>query len=226
MITEGQNIAKKYFSSSNAYNYDLIVKYTTFGRDSSWKKHISKKLDGRKSILELACGTGIFSSYISSNKDIKISGVDLTFDYIVRAKIKKRYSFLANCIAECLPFKDKSFDAIISSYLVKYADLPNLIKEIWRVLDYGGTVVFHDFIYPKKKHMRMAWQAYFVILNQFGKVIKSWSYVFSDLDKLIKNSRWEKDLKDELKKTGFKDIDIAYQTGGTSAIIIAKKLKK
>ncbi len=226
VITEGQSIARKYFSDINAHNYDTIVKYTTFGRDSAWKKIIAQNIDNYKSLLELACGTGIFSSYISSNKEIKIIGVDLTFDYIIRADHRKKYSFLANCVAESLPFKDKSFDVIISSYLAKYADLPNITKEIWRVLDDEGIVVFHDFIYPRKKYMRIAWKYYFILLKHLGKVVKSWAYVFSDLDKLIKNSRWERDLEHELKKTGFCNIIITFQTGETSAIITAKKPMK
>ncbi|NOJ28585.1 MAG: hypothetical protein DA328_00260 [Nitrososphaeraceae archaeon] len=227
MITEGQILARKYFAPTNAQSYDKIVKYTTFGRDSVWKKCIAKKLKDHKSILDLACGTGICSSYISLNRDIKITGVDLTFDYILMAKDKKRYSFLANSIAECLPFKDASFDATISSYLAKYADLSSLTKEIWRVLDNNGTVVFHDFIYPRKEYMKIGWNCYFIILNQIiGRIVKSWSHVFSDLDKVIKNSRWEKDLVKELEKTGFENINTIYQTGETSAIITANKTKR
>ena len=63
----GNLIARKFFSSLNASSYDKIVKYTTFDKDSSWKKEMVSFIDGNnKLILELACGTGILSIFIGN----------------------------------------------------------------------------------------------------------------------------------------------------------------
>ena len=45
-----------------------------------------------------------------------------------------------------------------------------------------------------------------------------------NLDEVIKQSTWTKDLKIALAKKGFQSLDIKYYTGGTSAIISAFKI--
>jgi demethylmenaquinone methyltransferase / 2-methoxy-6-polyprenyl-1,4-benzoquinol methylase len=208
LILDAQSIAKKFFSNQNASSYDRIVKYTTFGRDSSWKQNIANRITpSHKYILDIACGTGIFSSFISNICYQDLIGVDLTYSYIYNAKAKRRYSFLANSIAEFLPFKSESFDCIVSCYLAKYAKISLMVDEIWRILKKGGLVIFSDFI-----------------LKLAGQIIKSWKYVFYNLDVVIKHSTWTQDLKMALEKKGFQSIDIKYYTGGTAAIISAFKI--
>jgi ubiquinone/menaquinone biosynthesis C-methylase UbiE len=99
-----------------------------------------------------------------------------------------------------------------------------MVDEIWRILKKEGLVIFSDFIYPLNKIMRFLWNSYFHILKSVGQIIKSWQYVFSNLDIVIKDSTWTQDLKMELKKKGFQILDIKYYTGGTAAIISAFKI--
>ena len=225
MNVDAQSIAKKFFSNQNASSYDRIVKYTTFGRDSLWKQNIANHIPpAHKYILDIACGTGIFSSFISNISYKDLIGVDLTYSYIYNAKAKRRYSLLANAIAEFLPFKSESFDCIVSCYLAKYAKISIMVDEIWRILKKGGLVIFSDFVYPSNKIMKFLWNSYFHIIKLSGQIIKSWKYVFYNLDVVVKNSRWTQDLKMALEKKGFQSIDIKYYTGGTAAIISAFKI--
>jgi demethylmenaquinone methyltransferase/2-methoxy-6-polyprenyl-1,4-benzoquinol methylase len=182
-------------------------------------------MDGKnKLILDLACGTGILSSFIhDGSASSKIIGTDLTFEYLKLAKNRKSYTLLTNSLAEFLPYKDESFDVIISSYLVKYAELSTMVREHWRVLRKGGIIIVHDFTYPNTKIMRILWHFYFQILNELGRVISSWRYVFSNLDKLIQLNPWDNNLVRELDMVGFTSISKKYYTCGTSAIVYAKK---
>ncbi|MDW0136119.1 MAG: class I SAM-dependent methyltransferase [Nitrososphaeraceae archaeon] len=202
-----------------------MVRLTTFCRDSSWKKQMMRLMDGKnKLILDLACGTGILSSFIHhGSASSKIIGTDLTFEYLKLAKNRQSYALLTNSLAEFLPYKDESFDVIISSYLVKYAELSTMVREHWRVLRKGGIIIIHDFTYPNTKIMRILWQFYFQILNVLGRVISSWRYVFSNLDKLIQLNPWVDNLVRELDMVGFTSISKKYYTCGTSAIVYAKK---
>lgn len=225
MILDAQSIAKKFFSNQNASSYDRIVKYTTFGRDSLWKQNIANHITpAHKCILDIACGTGIFSSFISNIPYKNLIGVDLTYNYIYNAKAKRKYSLLANGIAEFLPFKSESFDCIVSCYLAKYAKISLVVDEIWRILKKGGLVIFGDFVYPSNKIMRFLWNSYFHILKLAGQIIKSWKYVFYNLDVVIRHSTWTQDLKMALERKGFQSLDIKYYTGGTAAIISAFKI--
>lgn len=216
-------LPKKFFSSDNALSYDLVVKYTTFGKDSSWKRHISENVkEEHIRILDLACGTGIYSTFIPSS-NLEMFGADMTYDYIIKAKNRMRYSFLTNCVAEFLPFHSDTFDVVLSSYLAKYANIPLLVEELWRIIKKNGSIIFHDFTYPTNFFMQTMWKSYFVILNLIGKIAKPWELVFSDLDDVIEKSEWVKDLVETLDKKGFKSVTYKYYTCGTAAIVSAIK---
>lgn len=216
-------LPKKFFSSDNALSYDLVVKYTTFGKDSSWKRHIAENVkEEHIRILDLACGTGIYSTFIPSS-NLEMFGADMTYDYIIKAKNRMRYSFLTNCVAEFLPFHSDTFDVVLSSYLAKYANIPLLVEELWRIIKKNGSIIFHDFTYPTNFFMQTMWKSYFVILNLIGKIAKPWELVFSDLDDVIEKSEWVKDLVETLDKKGFKSVTYKYYTCGTAAIVSAIK---
>jgi demethylmenaquinone methyltransferase/2-methoxy-6-polyprenyl-1,4-benzoquinol methylase len=218
-------IATRFFSSENASSYDKIVRLTTFYRDSSWKKEMMRFMDGKNElILDLACGTGILSSFIHNGyAKAQIFGTDLTYEYLKLAKNRQSYALLTNSLAEFLPYQDESFDVIVSSYLVKYAELSTLVKEHWRVLRKGGIIIIHDFTYPDTKIMKTLWHFYFQILNELGRIIRPWRDVFSNLDKLIQQNPWVNNLVKELGVMGFTSISKKYYTYGTSAIVYAKK---
>ena len=182
-------------------------------------------LDGKnEQILDLACGTGILSSFIhNGSAGARIYGTDLTYEYLKLAKNRQSYSLLTNSLAEFLPYKDESFDVIVSSYLVKYAELSTMVREHWRVLRKGGIIIIHDFTYPNGRIMKLLWHLYFQILNELGIVIRPWKDVFSNLDKLIQQNPWVNNLVKELDIAGFTSISKKYYTYGTSAIVYAKK---
>ncbi|MGD1836592.1 MAG: class I SAM-dependent methyltransferase, partial [Nitrososphaeraceae archaeon] len=148
---------------------------------------------------------------------------DLTYDYILNAKYRNKYSLLTNSIAEELPFRSNIFDVVISSYLSKYVDTLLFASEIWRILKNKGLVIMHDFTYPDNKLLQTSWHFYFSLLKKLGKFLKSWEFIFSNLDAVIKNSKWTENLIADLKKKGFQSIDCKYYTLKTSAIILAQK---
>ena len=127
-------------------------------------------------------------------------------------------------MAEVLPFKSESFDCIVSCYLAKYAKISLMVDELWRLLKKDGLVIFFDFVYPLNKIMRFLWNSYFKILKLAGQIIDSWKYVFYNLDEVIKQSTWTRDLKIALEKKGFRFMDIKYYTFQTSALISAFKI--
>ncbi len=217
-------VAKSFFSSNNAESYDKLVRIATFGRDSVWKKNLVKSLNHQNHcVLDLACGTGILSSYISQQADRLIIGSDLTRDYLSMAQNRGIYLLLTNSVAEFLPFRCRIFDAVLSSYLAKYVDLRQVVNEHWRILKDGGVAVFHDFTLPKGTVIQNLWKFYFQILYVSGIFLKNWKNVFSNLDKVIIGSQWVVDLMRELREAGFQSISCKYYTWETSAIITAIK---
>lgn len=218
---EGRAAAQMFFNRANARSYDAVARYATFGQDGVWKRRIAEMVGSRRSILELACGTGILSSMLA-RPDVSVTGLDLTFDYLVASK--KRADFrVAQGTAELLPYRTSLFDAVVSSYLAKYVDARAVTRECFRILRPGGLVVFHDFSYPSSPTMRFLWKAYFRVLQVAGLFVPSWNIVFDNLGNFIESSNWESKTVEALEKVGFRNIVKQYHTAGTAAIIFAEK---
>lgn len=220
LVHEGHAQAMRFFTPANADSYDLILRLATFGQDITWKHEIIRTVSHHKHILELACGTGILSSMLTE-RGKSVTGIDLTFEYLLTLKRKLKAS-IAQGTAEVLPYRDESFDAMVSSYLAKYIDVQKVIDECWRVLRPGGTVVFHDFTYPRGL-MRNLWNIYFELLRVAGRFVTPWKVVFEQLDDVIKKSDWVDETIYALKNRKFRNVNCICYTAGTSAMISAEK---
>jgi len=213
LVHEGHASARRFFTPENARSYDRVSLVATFGRDRAWKRRIVEIAGRRESVLDLASGTGILSSMISAT-GASVTGIDLAFGYLARSPAK------AACqgTAEVLPFRNETFDAVVSSYLAKYVDAGLVVNEAWRVLLPGGVAIFHDFACPKGA-MRSLWNAYFDILHIAGAFSRQWRPVFDELDDVICRSRWVGSVSEAMIECGFQDVGVVYQTLGTSAIV-------
>jgi demethylmenaquinone methyltransferase/2-methoxy-6-polyprenyl-1,4-benzoquinol methylase len=220
LVHEGHAQAMRFFTPTNADSYDLVLRLATFGQDIAWKYKIIRAAGHRSHILELACGTGILSSMLAE-RGKSVTGIDLTFEYLLTSK-RKLKAPIAQGTAEVLPYKDKSFDAIVSSYLAKYVDIQKVIDECWRVLRPGGIVVFHDFTYPIGL-MRNLWNIYFALLGFAGRFVTPWKVVFGQLDDVIKKSDWVDQTLRALKNRKFQNVNYRSYTAGTSAMVSAQK---
>jgi demethylmenaquinone methyltransferase/2-methoxy-6-polyprenyl-1,4-benzoquinol methylase len=194
-----------------------------------WKTQIAKIIDEGESIpttiLELAAGTGILSSMLDQMSDkTTVYSLDLTLDYLKKAREKHPTLSLINSTAEILPFRAETFDSIVSSYLAKYIDIETVVQESWRVLKHDGMIVFHDFTFPKNPVIEKFWKFHFLQLRLSGKLLKEWAPTFERLDKLIsKTDSWPGDTIRYLRKTGFVKPFCKCHTLGTSAIVSARK---
>jgi demethylmenaquinone methyltransferase / 2-methoxy-6-polyprenyl-1,4-benzoquinol methylase len=222
-VHSGLYNARGFFTERNASTYDQIVRYATIGRDGRWKKNILCKVQG-KIVLDLASGTGILSEMIRNGTDaLEVLSLDLSLDYIKISKDRRKIRTVINANAEMLPFRNRSCDCIVSSYLAKYVNIDNLVTEISRVITANGIVIFHDFSYPRNKVVKTLWKIHFKLLCLSGLAITSWRLVFSELHQMIENSKWSEELFTSLKRHGFVEISSTYFTFGTSKMVVAKK---
>ncbi|MFB5635953.1 MAG: class I SAM-dependent methyltransferase [Nitrosopumilus sp.] len=214
------------FFNDTSNSYDKIVNYTTFGKDSFWKHKILEQLSTEKTVLDLACGTGILTKQIAEKlPHAEIMGVDVTKNYLEKAKEKltsfQKVSFV-NQDAEKLDL-GKKFDCITASYLPKYCISDVLVKNCINHLNDGGKIVLHDFTYPKNKLIQKLWNFYFKVLYLIGFFIPNWKQVFLDLPNLIKTTNWVEDYKETMKNYGLK-IHAQDLTWGSSTIIVGTKI--
>ena len=215
-----KELVPKFFNDS-ASNYDTIVSWTTFGKDRIWKRSIINKIKNPSSILDLACGTGILTKTLSETfPHSKVVGIDITKSYLDMAKMKlKSYENISLFLNDAENFHlDQKFDYIVSSYIPKYCSPKLIIKSCLEHLNPGGTVILHDFTYPKNLVIQQIWNFYFKLLRIAGIFLPEWRNVFRNLPLLIKSTIWVEEYITEMSKNAF-DTLIEYQRWKTACII-------
>ena len=223
-IDSPKSLVSKFFTNTSD-SYDKVVHWTTFGRDRIWKKEILNKIYG-KSILDLACGTGILTRMIAQRfPHTDVIGVDMSMRYLDVAILNSesfRNILFIHQDAEKLEL-DQRFDSIISSYIPKYCDAKTLIKKCVTHLNPNGVIILHDFTYPRNIFVRMIWNFYFILLRLIGYFIPTWKDAFIILPKLIRSSTWLKDYISAMKEVGL-DTEFRYFTLGSCAILVGRRL--
>jgi len=223
-----KNLVPKFFDDT-ANTYDKIAVWCTLSKDKYWKNEIVSHITNAKSILDLACGTGILTRKIAEKfPNSEIIGVDITESYLELAK--KNSSLYENISyvfqdAEKLHL-DSKFDCITSSYIPKYCDAKILVKRCVEHLNQGGKIIFHDFTYPKNFVHRKLWDFYFVILNFVGLFIPSWKEAFKKLPKLIKSSTWVSSYADAMRENGLKVEQYSLSCDSSAILIGTSKISK
>ncbi|WP_100013125.1 class I SAM-dependent methyltransferase [Lentibacillus sediminis] len=98
-----------------------------------------------KTVLDLGCGDGHFSTYCIENGAAKVIGADISSNMIARAKKNNSHDNIEFiCVSmEDLELPDQQFDLIISSLSVHYIeDFPNLVQKVSRLLKNNGEFIF------------------------------------------------------------------------------------
>lgn len=130
------------------YPYDQL-----HGREIvATREHVERlRLAPGMQVLDVGCGIGGPARYIASTHDVRVTGIDVTPDFVATARdltrrcgLDDRVSFLeADALA--MPFADGVFDAAICLYVgMNIADKAELCREIHRVLKHGGRVVWSE----------------------------------------------------------------------------------
>jgi len=174
-----------WMSTKSANVYETSTETLFLGRQDSMQRTslppimaLAKKLQkqskkkGQKTksrpmrVLEVACGTGRFMTFVRDNLplDAEYTAMDLSPFYLEKASDNDSYwrrtrvsreasvstiapATLVQAQAENLPFAENSFDAVVCVYL--YHEIPRHIRarvaaEMARVVAPGGTVVLTD----------------------------------------------------------------------------------
>jgi ubiquinone/menaquinone biosynthesis C-methylase UbiE len=142
---------KDYFDSFE--DFDAIELGVVDGRENEYRKEfISRRaekmakiadLDDESTILEVGCGTGIYSTHWVKSP-IKFYGLDISRGMLRRAatKIDSDKTLFVEADAEHLPFRDASFDVVLSVNTIEHlGDIPMALKEMKRVCRDGGEIV-------------------------------------------------------------------------------------
>ena len=136
-----------------------------------------KNVKGKK-ILDLGCGTGIYTK-ILKNRGAIVSGIDLSPKIIgIAKKNVKGIDFRVGSVSK-LPYEFGTFDMVLASLVINYfPDLGKAFREIRRILKKGGVFIFSTYNPVTKATRRMEGKPrkYRVFTDYFkeGKFYEHW----------------------------------------------------
>jgi ubiquinone/menaquinone biosynthesis C-methylase UbiE len=110
--------------------------------------HISKECK----ILEVGCGTGRTSCFLSSN-GYDITAMDIHAPMLIKAKKRAETQKLQIHFVEgdvcSIPFETDRFDVILAESVTNFADADKALSEYYRVLKPGGTLYDREIVVVK-----------------------------------------------------------------------------
>jgi demethylmenaquinone methyltransferase/2-methoxy-6-polyprenyl-1,4-benzoquinol methylase len=160
--------------------YDRLAEVLSMGQNHRWRTTMVDRVVsvGPRLVLDVASGTAGVAVQAVRRSGAYVVGVDLTEDMLQRglrnvaaADVGNRVG-LVNGQAECLPFPDAAFDALMFTYLLRYVDTPqDALDEMARVVKPGGVVASLDFLVPPRSFWRFWWWLYTRFLLPVGGLL-------------------------------------------------------
>jgi demethylmenaquinone methyltransferase / 2-methoxy-6-polyprenyl-1,4-benzoquinol methylase len=141
-----------------AGDYDRWAQLLSFGNDRRWHDLLVGRLDAPRDglVADVATGTAAVAIEIARRHECRVIGIDQNPAMLERGRERVRAAGLGVRIelvqgeAESLPLDDRSVDALVHTYLLRYVDdPPAVVRELARVVRPGGTVAALEFGVPQ-----------------------------------------------------------------------------
>lgn len=102
------------------------------------------KISLNDKVLEIGCGTGLFTEKIFEMTGAVPVGTDISEELLSMARQKFPKGRFMNADAMALPFPNSEFDVVCGSSILHHLDFDKSLVEIFRVLKKGGRAVFAE----------------------------------------------------------------------------------
>ncbi len=188
-VKQGKKIAH---NAEAIWRWDTVTGVRRANRRSQF--FVSKgSITAQSNILELGCGTGLFTELVYQKSGAKITAIDISDDLLEIAKKKYTHSVFEKMNASKLRFGNNEFDLVFGSSVLHHLDYQIALKEIFRVLKGGGKLVFAE---PNLLNPHIFLQKKIPFLKRRAK----------DCPHETAFIRWK--LKEDIESTGFVNVNI------------------
>ncbi|MGC8562961.1 MAG: class I SAM-dependent methyltransferase [Thermoplasmata archaeon] len=199
--------------------YDRMNTYMSLGMDVFWRLTLLKMIPSGSRILDVGTGTGKLESLAEFKRDF--IGIDITREMMALNKNKGK---LILASATQMPLKNETFDAIVSSFVLR--NLPSTqgyFNEGFRTLKDGGIMANLDAFPERRKIISSFFSLYFYrIVPSVARLVSS-SESYKYLSMTVKNFKSPEMIAEEMKTAGFKDINIKRFISPSAAIVYGRK---
>jgi SAM-dependent methyltransferase len=154
-----------------------------------------ENITNKSIVLDAGCGTGQTAAYIFQQYMANVVGLEI--NSIMLEKAKSRFQTLKLPIQliqgsiDKIPFKDNTFDFILSESVLAFVNKPTALKEFYRVLKNGGRLIANEMTI----NTRLSQQEETEIMK------------FYALDSLLMEEDWIR----LVEGTGFQNIELRVQ---------------
>jgi len=142
-------------------------------------------------ILEIGFGTGLnLPNYPSTVKTIATIDVNPGMNSLAQTRIKATGIEVVQHLltAEKMPFKENSFDTIVSTWtLCSIADIDQALEEVYRVLKPGGRFLFLEHGLSNENKIQL-WQNR---LNGLQNILGDGCHLNRNITSLVKKQPWQ-----------------------------------
>lgn len=205
-----------------AHRYDLMNRLMTGGQDIRWRKEVIQlaRLSPNASLLDLGTGTGdLAREALTQVPQARVTAADFTLEMMRVGKKNGDLNF-SSADALNLPFKDKTFDAVVSGFLMRnVTDVQQALKEQHRTLKPGGRIVVLDTTRPKQNFLTPFIKFHMhVIIPTIGGLLSGMRDAYKYLPDTTEGFLTAEELSVRMVATGFRKVKFKRLMFGTIAI--------
>jgi ubiquinone/menaquinone biosynthesis C-methylase UbiE len=91
-------------------------------------------------VLDLGCGSGRDLAFWDVTPSDKVIGLDMDEERLSIARVRFPSRAYVRGVSQCLPFRDQSFDRVISEAALPYMNIQKTLLEIYRILVVNGIL--------------------------------------------------------------------------------------
>jgi demethylmenaquinone methyltransferase/2-methoxy-6-polyprenyl-1,4-benzoquinol methylase len=228
-VNEKASRVRQVFESV-AGKYDLMNDLMSMGVHRLWKQFTLSQTGLRpgQRALDVAGGTGDLASGMA--KQVGDEGLviltDINAAMLARGRdrmvdegiVRNLRCSLAN--AECLPFKDQTFDCVTIAFgLRNVTNKEAALRSMLRVLRPGGQLMVLEFSKPVAPGLKPIYDTYsFSVLPWLGKVIAQDEASYRYLAESIRRFPDQETLKTMMQDAGFSNCSYHNLSGGIVAL--------
>ena len=92
-------------------------------------------------VLDLGCGTGLTPQKLSLPPVWQCIGLDINYRSVSKAALDFPHRAFVCGAGENMPFRNSTFDHVVSNVALPYTNIAKTLAETYRVLTPGGTFV-------------------------------------------------------------------------------------
>jgi demethylmenaquinone methyltransferase/2-methoxy-6-polyprenyl-1,4-benzoquinol methylase len=210
--------------------YDLLNHLLSLGRDSSWRRRVTRQLPdrGELQILDLATGTGdlLMALLQSCPRIAKATGLDISERMLARCREKLEARGLgqrvelvcADASATTLPAG--TFDVATMAFGIRnMASATATLGELHRLLKAGGLALVLEFSLPAHRVVRWGYLKYLrSVVPWVGAAVSGDKHAYRYLNESIEGFYRPQAFCALLREAGFREVTVTPLTWGVASI--------